>query len=238
MLTQLFVLQEDPETGAGLFADAAERRGTKVVTIEAARGDKVPSRIPDDAGLLVTGAQAVPPDLESCPYLKRWLSLIDQVIRDDRPVLAVGTGAPMVARALGAAIRPAAIAEQGWGTVTLADAGIAEPLFAGLPVYLPVFHWRFDEFDLPRGAARLAASPGSQVAAFRWGRSVRALRFHLEATQAMIRSWVACRPPSPASGPVPETPPAGGADFEDPFLDRVALERRADRIIENFLEIS
>lgn len=232
MLKELFVLQEDPETGAGLFAQGAERSGVKVIAIEAARGDRVPRQIPDDAGLLVTGAQAAAPDLDRCPYINRWLSLIDWAIRGDRPVLAIGTGAPIVVRALGAAIRPAA-AEMGWGTVTLTDAGIAEPLFAGLPVYLPVFHWRFEEFDLPRGAERLASSPGSPAAAFRWGRRVHALDFHLEATQAMIRSWVAFRRRSS-----PDTAAIDTASFEDPFLDRVALERRADRLIANFLELS
>jgi GMP synthase-like glutamine amidotransferase len=230
-MKEIIVLQEDRETGAGLLAEAADRRGVKVIIVEAARGDRVPKVLPDGAGLLVAGAQLAAPDLDLCPYIGRWISLIRWAAGAGRPVLAVGTGAHVAARALGASVRPAREAEAGWGTVTLTEAGLADRLFAGLPVYLPVFHWHSDEFDLPAGAVLLAGSPASPNQAFRRGENLHALQFHLGATEGMIRSWT-------VEGLGPGHPTlTGRSHFEDPFLDREAVARRAERLIENFLEL-
>jgi GMP synthase (glutamine-hydrolysing) len=45
---------------------------------------------------------------------------------------------------------------------------------------LPVLHWHRDTYDLPPGAAQLAASDRYPQQAFRFGRRAYGLQFHVE----------------------------------------------------------
>jgi GMP synthase (glutamine-hydrolysing) len=53
-----------------------------------------------------------------------------------------------------------------------------------------VFQWHGDTFDLPRGAVRLARSAQCENQAFRFGEAAYGLQFHIEATAAIIDSWL------------------------------------------------
>ena len=231
-MQEIVALQEDPESGPGLFALAAEKLDVKVRAIDASRGDQIPRKLPPEASLLVCGGRMPAPEVELCPYLGRWTDLIRWTLDSGQPILGVGTGAHMVAQVLGARIHPASPSELGWGTVTLTAAGIAEPLFAGLPVYLPVFQWHMEDMEPPAGAVLLAASETSPCQAFRHGERTFGLQFHLEATEAMVRAWHETR-----IGPLADASIVQRLRLLDPFLDREAMARRADLLIRNFLQI-
>ncbi len=232
-MNHLVVLQEDPGAGPGLFAAAAEKRGLPLRTVEAARGDWIPSELPSQAGLMVLGGQMTAPELEICPYLVRWIRLIRWAIASKRPVLGIGTGAHLIARALEAQVYPARKPEFGWDSVTLTKEGMADPLFSGLPVYLPVFQWHSDDFHLPRGAIRLATSKASPNQTFRFGAITYGLQFHMEVTDTMVRDWCTTR-----LGPPERLSPRERRRFEVAFMDREASAMRAERLFKNFLEIS
>ena len=72
-------------------------------------------------------------------------------------------------------------------------------------------------------AVVLAASPSCPVEAFRWKETAYGIRFHLEATEGMVRAWRSER----YSAADPQV-----------FLDHEAVARRAGRLLENFLEVS
>ena len=69
--------------------------------------------------------------------------------------------------------------------VTLSDAALADPVFAGLPRELLTLQWHGETFDLPEGAVALASSPAYPNQAFRWGGRAYAIQFHLEVTAQM-----------------------------------------------------
>jgi GMP synthase (glutamine-hydrolysing) len=53
-----------------------------------------------------------------------------------------------------------------------------------------VFQWHEDGFSLPEGAKRLASSTYYENQAFRLGKNIYGLQFHLEMTSAMIERWI------------------------------------------------
>jgi hypothetical protein len=73
--------------------------------------------------------------------------------------------------------------------VTLTDAGVADPIFAGLPRSFPALQWHGDTFDLPEGATLLASSPAYPNQAFRFGSRAYGVQFHVEVLPQMAREW-------------------------------------------------
>ena len=59
-----------------------------------------------------------------------------------------------------------------------------------LPENATVFQWHSDGFDLPAGAIRLASSAHYSTQAFRVGKTIYGLQFHLEVTRRMIERWI------------------------------------------------
>jgi GMP synthase-like glutamine amidotransferase len=109
-------------------------------------------------------------------------------------VLGVCLGAQMLAHVLGARVYPGGNKEIGWYEVGITDEGMKDPLLSGLSVdgktVAQVFQWHGDTFDLPRGAVRLASSELFPNQAFRYGKAVYALQFHIEVTPKIVRDWL------------------------------------------------
>lgn len=99
-----------------------------------------------------------------------------------RPVLGVCFGHQLLGRALGARVeRNPRGPEAGTRVVHLTEAGLADPLFAGLPRRLPVQEAHQDHLaGLPPGAVRLAWNDRTPVQAFAVGDAIRAVQFHPE----------------------------------------------------------
>ena len=105
-------------------------------------------------------------------------------------MLGICLGAQMIAKAAGAAVTKNRVEEVGWGTVSLTGAGLADPLFRGLPATLPVFQWHGDTFAYRRAAHCSRPASDCRHQAFRFRRSY-GLQFHLEADRALLAEWFA-----------------------------------------------
>jgi GMP synthase (glutamine-hydrolysing) len=121
------------------------------------------------------------------PFLTRELALIEKRLTAERPVLGICLGAQLMARAAGARVYPGR-KELGWAALDLTEAGKRSPL-RFIDAASKVLHWHGDTFDLPAGAAHLAATEKTPHQAFAIGRHALGLQFHIEATTQGLERW-------------------------------------------------
>ena len=141
----------------------------------------------DAAGLIFMGGpMSVNDDL---PYLRQEMRMIAQAISYGKPVMGVCLGSQLIARALGGSVYPNPVKEIGWFPVHFTAAAGEDALFRGLRGPETIFHWHGETFDLPHGAELLASSDACRHQAFRVGKNIYGLQFHLEVTPEMIVDW-------------------------------------------------
>lgn len=180
------------------------------------------------AGILVTGSPASVRDRERwMEDLKAWL---EEVVRLDRPLLAVCFGHQLLAEALGGTVQEH---PKGWEIgriqVALTAAGRADPLFRDLPDRLTVMATHEDEVaQPPPGVVSLAGNAHSPLQAFRVGSRVRAVQFHPEAPVGAIRLLIRERAGAIALK-------NGGRGTVDQLLAQLAPSPDGTRVLRNFL---
>jgi GMP synthase-like glutamine amidotransferase len=181
-----------PFEGLGLIEPALESRGIGFDYADLYQADLyqgVPS-LPDTSrydGLIFLGGPMSAND--PLPYLRTEMDAIECALTAGTPVLGVCLGAQLIARTLGARVYRNAEREIGWFDIHLASGAASDPVFTGLRQSETVFHWHSETFDLPAGAELLARSDRTGRQAFRFGRVLYGIQFHLEVTPQMIVDW-------------------------------------------------
>lgn len=139
------------------------------------------------AGLIFLGGPMSAND--PLPYLDRERALIAQAVERGQPILGICLGSQLIARTLGAGVHRNGEKEIGWFDIHFTEDAADDALFAGICGLETVFHWHSDTWELPPGAQLLAGSRACRNQAFRAGRNIYGLQFHLEVTPAMIADW-------------------------------------------------
>lgn len=180
----LAVIQHVPWEGPHRIADACAALDLRhVAPLE---GDSLPEH-PEVAGALVMGGPMNVDEVERHPALAAERNWLAEAVRRDLPLLGICLGAQLLARALGAEVRPGEGAEIGFGDVTIHDP--ADPILGELAPQSTVLHWHGDVLDLPPGARPLASSVQTEHQAFRAGNAWGVL-FHAEADAALVEAWL------------------------------------------------
>ena len=185
---QVLVLQHISCETIGSIADTLEKSGIGHRYVRTGRGETVPSLLEEDALIVMGGPMGVY-EQDRYPFLRDEIALIRSAIKSGKPVLGICLGSQLIAAALGATVKPGPRKEIGWFTVYRSDEAKDDALFGGLPDSFEALHWHGDVFTLPEGAVPLASSKRTACQAYRHGRNVYAILFHLEATQPMIEEW-------------------------------------------------
>lgn len=134
--------------------------------------------------LIVLGGPIGAYQEDSYPFIREELHLLEARLASDLPTLGICLGAQMMARALGADVRPGHGKEMGWGTLALTCASPLNPLQG-----VHVLHWHGDTFDVPKGAIHLASTESYENQAFSWGKHALALQFHPEVRKSSLERW-------------------------------------------------
>jgi GMP synthase (glutamine-hydrolysing) len=175
------ILQHEPETGLGRFADLLTDYGVDCEVLST-RG-RLPDPLAFEAALCLGGSVGAYDD--GLLPARRW---VREAVVSGLPYLGVCLGGQLLASALGAHVGPGG-AETGVHSIFLTDAAAKDPLFDGLPGRLDVFGWHGDSFGLPGGAVPLAGSLACRYEAFRFGVAAYALQFHPEVRAEDLTHW-------------------------------------------------
>ena len=161
--------------------------GLAVHTVKPLAGQALPAH-EEVAGAVVMGGPMNVDEAERFPALAAEREWLAEAVRRQMPVLGICLGAQLLARALGAEVRPGERAEIGFAEVVISDSD--DPLLGGLGPRAEALHWHGDVFDLPEGAEHLARSERTEVQAFRHGNAWGVL-FHPESDFALLEAWLA-----------------------------------------------
>jgi GMP synthase-like glutamine amidotransferase len=167
-------------------------------------GDDLPEHVDGYDGLLVLGGPQSAMDDESIsPELVPVRDLLKQALAADLPTLAICLGAQLLAEVGGGRVRKGVDGpEVGATLVAKRDAADADPVFGPVPLSPDVIQWHHDEIsELPTGATLLAGNPHYPHQAYRVGRNVYALQFHIETTPEIVRAWAESDPVGIAASP-------------------------------------
>lgn len=163
-----------------------------------------------------------------------WIHRQHDVLRD-----LAGTGVPMMGLCFGCQILASALCgrdqvtiragrERGFGAIHLTTvAQTGDPLTAGLPAQIPVFHWHGDE--VRRGhpdIVVLADSPDCENQIWRWRHGpVWGIQPHPELDRAQLLAWFESNR---------EVFEAGGLGYDE-LVSQARDQVEAGRLIENFV---
>jgi GMP synthase (glutamine-hydrolysing) len=213
------IVQHVSYDGEGNIGHALSRAGQRWINLRPFRGDRLPAAA-DLSGLVLLGAPAGSADDRACGHLIAERQLIAEAVGLGLPVLGVCFGAQMVAVALGGDVVSGGPLELGIGSAALTAAGCEDLVLGSLEPELTVLHWHRDSYTLPPGAVRLATSGAGIEQAFRVGRNVYGLQFHVEINRD-VAAVIADQMPA---GTLEPAAVARASTWGDQVLDRfVAL---------------
>lgn len=155
-------------------------------------GEPLPETLDGYDGMVVLGGpQSALDDAATSPELVPVRDLLRQALAADFPTLAICLGAQLLAEVGGGTVRPGIDGpEVGATLVAKRDAADADPVFGPLPLSPDVMQFHHDEIaELPTGATLLASNPFYANQAFRVGRHVYGLQFHIETTPEIVHEW-------------------------------------------------
>ena len=188
-MKEVLVFQHDPFEDLGFFADVLEKQGADYRVIRLFHGEMPAEEWEHVRALIILGGPMNVDEEDSFPFLRWEKRIIRAAIEEAVPMLGVCLGAQLIAATLGTAVFHGSVKEIGWSPISITPHGQVDSLLGYLPESATVFQWHGDGFDLPAGAIRLASSAHYSTQAFRVGKTIYGLQFHLEVTPAMISQW-------------------------------------------------
>lgn len=174
-----------PTEGPAYFGEFlnAEAYPWQLVALD--EGMPVPPTADGFAGLVFMGGpMSVNDDL---PWIPPALQLIRDAVARGVPVLGHCLGSQLMSKALGGQVTQNPLKEIGWGVVRVRDTSEARRWFGEAGAF-DAFHWHGETWSLPPGAELLADSEACPHQAFALGPHL-GMQFHVEMTEAYVRSW-------------------------------------------------
>jgi GMP synthase (glutamine-hydrolysing) len=138
------------------------------------------------AGVIVFGGANSANDCSDHEWVRRELVFVEQCLKHDVPFFGICLGAQMLARVLGARVRPHEneLKEVGFCRV---DPVPEDPEFLDAP--LTVMQWHSEGFDLPPDTRRIATGDEFPNQGYRLNEHVLGVQFHPEVNPEVLAIW-------------------------------------------------
>ncbi len=189
-MEDIFVFQHDPLEELGVFTPVLEKHSLSFRYVRLFQEEMPTEDWEKVRALVILGGPMSVQEEAQYPFLKWEKTIIRTALKEGIPLLGICLGAQLIAAAAGAQVYRGNFKEIGWYPVSITAEGQMDSTVGYLPEKPVVFQWHGEGFDLPRGAQRLAFSLHYDNQAFRMGKNVYGLQFHLEVTPAMIERWL------------------------------------------------
>ena len=139
-------------------------------------------------GIISLGAQAGVLEEDEYEWMPHERKILEWALETETPLLGLCFGSQLIASAAGGEVYKAEIGEFGWTEVDMAPEAADDPVLGALGPKPLAFHFHYDTFTLPEGAALLGTTNGIKEA-YRIGNSAWATQFHPEVGLAQMLSW-------------------------------------------------
>jgi GMP synthase (glutamine-hydrolysing) len=138
--------------------------------------------------LAVLGGPIGAEEQDRYPFLRDEITLIQNRLATQRPLLGICLGAQLIACAMGARVKSMGYQEIGFAPITLTHH--AQNSALNEMGSHPVLHWHGDQFELPKGIQSLAKTSLCLNQAFQIEEHTLAWQFHLEVDTSRIEQWL------------------------------------------------
>jgi GMP synthase-like glutamine amidotransferase len=182
------VFRFSPTEGPAYFGDWLDAHSLpwRLIAIDA--GERVPDHIAAFSGVAMMGGPMSAND--ALPWIAPLAALLREAVEANVPVIGHCLGGQLFARALGAPISRAPVAEIGWGDVLVTDEAARRGWFGGRSSF-ETFQWHYEAFAVPPGATRVLGNSCTPNQAFVFGDRHIGLQCHIEMTDALVETWLA-----------------------------------------------
>ena len=154
--------------------------------------DEMPAENWDQVkALIILGGPMNVDDEANFPFLRWEKRIIRAAIDESVPILGICLGAQLIAATLGAAVFHGSVKEIGWSPISITPHGQVDSLLGYLAGECHGVSVAWRRFRICRRARiLLASSQHYRTQAFRVGKTIYGLQFHLEVTPRMIERWI------------------------------------------------
>jgi GMP synthase-like glutamine amidotransferase len=186
---RIHYFQHVPFEGLGNIEEWVSVNGHELSSTKFYRDPSLPA--PDSFDwLIIMGGPMSISDEQEYGWLIAEKLFIKQVIAAGKTVIGICLGSQLLAETLGAKVYPNDQKEIGWFPIEFTSEASSQLLFSNLQNPALVFHWHGDTFDLPPHAIHLARSEASKNQAFLYQKRVLGLQFHLEMSEATLKTMI------------------------------------------------
>ena len=176
-------------SNTGRIGKGVQAKGFEEVRCCLPTGDTLPDCFDDIAGAVVFGGPMSANDDDTLDFIAKELVWIDKVMEQGVPFLGICLGAQMLARTMGATVKPhdGGWHEIGFNQVVPTDAG--EELLGDMGFF---YQWHGEGFDLPSGCDLLATSATGYFPhqMFQAAPQAYGVQFHPECSLDIIKLWM------------------------------------------------